>query len=156
MENEQIIKKESGLTYKKGFLSQFKGSLILTATELSFETKDKKQFSILLKDVLNSRAKKGLGNGLDYLIITYIETGKEKKAEFEHMNFMGGLAVGNLSQLKEPYFKSWESQIEDTRLNKNKQITSGIDDLEKLADLKQKGIITEEEFLTKKKQILGM
>jgi hypothetical protein len=34
--------------------------------------------------------------------------------------------------------------------------TSNISDLEKLADLKNKGIITEEEFNAKKKQILGL
>ena len=33
---------------------------------------------------------------------------------------------------------------------------SDLNDLEKLADLKNKGIITEEEFNTKKKQILGI
>jgi len=34
--------------------------------------------------------------------------------------------------------------------------TSSLDELEKLAALKEKGIITEEEFNHKKKQILGM
>jgi hypothetical protein len=34
--------------------------------------------------------------------------------------------------------------------------TAGIDDLERLAELKNKGIITEEEFAAKKKQILGL
>jgi len=33
---------------------------------------------------------------------------------------------------------------------------SGLDDLEKLADLKEKGIISEEEFKAKKKQLLGL
>ena len=33
---------------------------------------------------------------------------------------------------------------------------SGISELEQLADLKDKGILTEEEFATKKKQILGL
>jgi hypothetical protein len=34
--------------------------------------------------------------------------------------------------------------------------TSSIDDLEKLAELKDKGVITQEEFEQKKKQILGL
>jgi len=34
--------------------------------------------------------------------------------------------------------------------------TSSLDDLEKLADLLKKGIITEEEFVAKKKQILNL
>ena len=33
---------------------------------------------------------------------------------------------------------------------------SGVDDLEKLSELKEKGVITEEEFQQKKKQILGL
>jgi hypothetical protein len=155
MENEQVIKQESGLNYNKGFLNKYKGSLILTAKELSFVSKDKKQFSILIKEILNSRAKKGLGNGLDYLIITHKEKGKEKTTEFEHFAFLGGLAVGNLSQLKEPYFKSWETIIEETRLGKNKS-NSNLDEIEKLADLRAKGHISEEEFSLKKKQILGI
>jgi hypothetical protein len=34
--------------------------------------------------------------------------------------------------------------------------TSNLDELEKLAGLKEKGIITEEEFNQKKKQLLGL
>lgn len=37
-----------------------------------------------------------------------------------------------------------------------KEQTANLNDLEKLAELKEKGIITEEEFLAKKKQILGL
>lgn len=42
--------------------------------------------------------------------------------------------------------------------NNNVQVNnnSNLDDLEKLADLKTKGIITEEEFIAKKRQILGL
>ncbi len=37
-----------------------------------------------------------------------------------------------------------------------KQNSSDIDQLEKLADLKEKGVITEEEFQAKKKELLGL
>lgn len=40
--------------------------------------------------------------------------------------------------------------------NKSKSDSNGIDDLEKIAALKEKGIITQEEFELKKKQILGL
>ena len=36
------------------------------------------------------------------------------------------------------------------------QNTSNIGDLEKLAELRDKGVVTEEEFQAKKKQILGL
>lgn len=35
-------------------------------------------------------------------------------------------------------------------------LNSNLDDLEKLANLKEEGVITEEEFKTKKKEILGL
>ena len=38
----------------------------------------------------------------------------------------------------------------------SQQSHSGADELEKLAELKEKGIITEEEFAAKKKQLLGL
>ncbi|TYP95432.1 Uncharacterized membrane protein YhaH, DUF805 family [Fodinibius salinus] len=54
------------------------------------------------------------------------------------------------------------SNLKETISNKMQSSTNentqnhGLDDLEKLADLKDKGIITEEEFVAKKKQILGL
>jgi len=57
--------------------------------------------------------------------------------------------------------KSSSSTINKTTSNRtqsstNSSQTHGLDDLEKLADLRNKGIITEEEFAAKKKQILGL
>lgn len=40
--------------------------------------------------------------------------------------------------------------------NSDQSSNSGVGDLEKLADLKEKGIISQEEFDQKKKQILGL
>ena len=44
----------------------------------------------------------------------------------------------------------------DFNSQKESKGSAGLDDLEKLSELKQKGIITEEEFTTKKKLILGI
>lgn len=49
-----------------------------------------------------------------------------------------------------------EKLIAETDNSGSKVSGIGINDLEKLAELKQKGIITEEEFNIKKKQILGI
>ena len=51
--------------------------------------------------------------------------------------------------------------IENTMINgittsNHSQSHNNYEDLEKLASLKEKGIITEEEFQSKKKQILGL
>lgn len=153
--SEIILKKEDNLTYKTSILSANKGSLVLTTTELYFLLKDKKMFSIPVKDIVNVVAQKGIGNGIDHLYISYRDGGKDVKIKIEHFAFWSGMAIGNLSQIKEAYFKAWEQLIEDTRLGKNKNLND-LNDLEKIADLKNKGIISEEEFSAKKKQILGI
>ncbi|MFW5890954.1 MAG: SHOCT domain-containing protein, partial [bacterium] len=64
---------------------------------------------------------------------------------------------------QQPNFEKIKKIIEEKRDNLDniqKQVkqpqSSGINDLEKLAKLKEKGIITEEEFNAKKKQILDL
>lgn len=57
--------------------------------------------------------------------------------------------------------KPWSEQAQDFIRKEalggsNNNSTSNVGDLEKLADLKEKGIITQEEFDKKKKQILGI
>ena len=47
------------------------------------------------------------------------------------------------------------SKIKDSKTNNSSNYTN-LDELEKLANLKEKGIITEEEFVAKKKQLLGL
>jgi len=49
-----------------------------------------------------------------------------------------------------------EEKIRDFKAKDVSKPTMGLDDLSKLAELKNKGIITEEEFQAKKKQILGL
>lgn len=155
MTTEKILKKEDKLDYKSGIFNK-RGALVLTTTELYFDLgKDKKAFSIPLNNILSVNAQKGLGNGIDHLHIIYTEDGKEKKVKIQHMAFWAGVAMGNFSQLKELYFKSWESTIQDARMGKGSN-SSNLDDLEKLADLQKKGVITEEEFLQKKKQLLNL
>ena len=55
-------------------------------------------------------------------------------------------------------FESVKQSIEQAKADAAKALitSAGLNDLEKLADLKTKGIITEEEFKAKKKQILGI
>lgn len=49
-----------------------------------------------------------------------------------------------------------EEMMEAAHADQGQSSNSSISDLEKLAELKEKGIITEEEFNAKKKQILGI
>jgi hypothetical protein len=57
--------------------------------------------------------------------------------------------------------KSWSEQAQDFIRKEalggsSNNLTSNVGDLEKLAELKDKGIISQEEFNKKKKQILGL
>ena len=54
--------------------------------------------------------------------------------------------------IKEEIYK----RIEEKKNQDSKGISSQADELKKFADLKEQGIITEEEFNAKKKQILGL
>ena len=81
---EKILKKE-GVSYRKG-LTKPSGSLVLTPLELYFSVKkgfinktDDKILSIPIGDILNVRAKKAFGYGIELLEITY-SAKKESKA----------------------------------------------------------------------------
>ena len=154
MAEEKILKKEDKLDCKAGFFGK-RGSLVLTTTDLYFLSVKEKVFSTSLKDVVSVNARKGLGNGVDCLFVIFNENGKERKIRIQHLAFWQGVAMGNMAQLREPYFKSWEATIEDARSGRSAS-QNNLGDLEKLADLKEKGIITNEEFQAKKKAILGI
>jgi hypothetical protein len=151
---EKVIKKEDKLDCKVGFFGK-RGSLVLTTTELYFLSGKAKVFTAFLKEIVSVDARKGLGNGVDHLFIIFNENGKERKIKIQHIALVFGLAMGNMSQLREPYFRSWEMAIENMRFEKESS-KNNFDDLEKLAELKTKGILTEEEFQAKKKQILDL
>lgn len=59
-----------------------------------------------------------------------------------------------LSDKKKMEEAIYEAQQNNSGANKNQ--SNNLDDLEKLQNLKQKGVITPEEFEKKKKQILGL
>lgn len=59
-----------------------------------------------------------------------------------------------LSDKKKVEEAIYETQQNNSGANKNQ--SNNLDDLEKLQNLKQKGVITPEEFEKKKKQILGL
>ncbi len=158
MENNQnVLKKESGLTYYRGGIMPTGGTLVLTDTELSFKVRFKKEneFSIPIKKIQSINCKKGFGTGSENMFIVYEQDGQEKKIKIKHSSFTSMVTVGNLSRLGAFYFSSWEQAINDARRG-NKSQKSDLDELSKLAELKDKNIITEEEFTAKKKMILGL
>ncbi len=154
---EQIIKQEEGLQYKAGLLFKTKGALVLTRQSLSFVAKSKKLLEIPLSQIVSVNAQKGIGNGVDWLLITHKEGGKEKKSKIMHFGFFDGFGLGIASRLKGPYFAAWEKLIDDTRFGhqSNSGHMSAADELKKLNDLLKEGIISQSDFESQKKKLLA-
>jgi len=77
----------------------------------------------------------------------------------------GGIFQATQDENTIVFRKNWQSDFEEIKsmiemkmkeLKTKKTVGSDISDLEKLAELKKKGIISEEEFKAKKRQILGL
>ncbi len=85
-----------------------------------------------------------------------------------HTGFNIGLIGSGKANTRIAFHKRWENEfreikkIVEAQMLQNRSLTSNepkktdLSDLEKLAELRDKGIITEEEFKAKKKQILGL
>ena len=116
MNQENIIKKESKISYKKGFFSSSYGDLVLTPTELFLtDLRGRKVISIPIKEILNVRVAKNVSS-VDYMFITYKADDKEKTARFMHFSLLdSSLLMGELSRVKESYFVAWQRAIEDLR-----------------------------------------
>ncbi|MEN9613897.1 MAG: hypothetical protein RLZZ347_204 [Candidatus Parcubacteria bacterium] len=153
---ERILKKEDKLVYWAGILNPKKGSLVLTNNRLYFTVDNKELFSILLSNVLSVNCQKGIGTSNENMFVIYKDGDKEKKVKIQHSSLMSLATVGNLSRISASYFSSWEQAINSARSGNQDNEKGSIDDLERLSELKKKGILTEEEFSAKKKQILGI
>ena len=154
--DEQVIKKETKLRYCKNILNTKNGALVLTTTELYFLVKNKKEFNIPLAKILSVNCQKGVGTGNENMYVVYQEGDQEKKIKIQHFSFMSFGTVGNLSRIGALYFTSWEQAINSARTGSQKTSGTDLNDLKKLATLRDEGVITEEEFTAKKKQLLGL
>lgn len=162
MSGETILKKDT-VYLRKSLLKMIKGDLVLTSKELFFIHKkgfikkaDEKLVSINIADIINVQPSKPFsGYGLDRLEILYRSNSKEIKVKFDHTSIYGW-AAGRLNAGQPLYFADWARVIDDLRFSKNQSNSNGLTDLEQLAKLKMMGVITEDEFKAKKKQILGI
>jgi hypothetical protein len=152
MINGKILKKET-VMLNKSVISKVKGDLVLTPSELSFHIKkglinktEEMYLSIPISSIINVKAAKAFSYGVEHLKITYLVNGKEVKSTFEHQT-MVGLAIGAFSRAEPLYFTDWANMIEALRMNEEKSNDNGLDELEKLAELKKKGIIYNSVFL---------
>jgi len=141
--NGQLELMESKIRIKR------KGAISLLAQGLKGEKE------ILIKQISSIQFKKAgnLTNG--YIQFAFLG-GQEAKGSLFQATKDENTIMFKKSQ--QPDFEEIKSMIE-TRMaepESKKVAGRGINDLEKLAELKEKGIISEEEFNAKKKQILGL
>lgn len=152
MAEAQVLKKED-LIKNEGFWHKaYGGTLILTTIDLCFLLKKggKELLRVPLSNIVSVNTDKV--NLSDTLSIVYKDGNSEQRARFLHANrseFVFAAASPN-------HFLSWEKAINDARFARPAGHAGAIDDLERLAALKDKGVLTDEEFSAKKKQLLGL
>lgn len=158
---ETIIKQEQ-LKFNKGILNIIKGDLTLTDENLSFDRKGKLYFSIPINQIVNVHSKKAFSAGEDQLEIDYLLDGEKKHIYLSRFSLAQWSSSANsigkgglMGRLESNSLAGWEEAINKARQDlKTKNKSSVIDDLEKLFELKEKGVITEEEFVREKKKML--
>ncbi len=155
MAEEKIIKKD------QVFVKLMPGFLVLTSKRIYFEynagffkVKLKNLFDIPIENIINVEASKDFIS-TDYILkIRHTLDGKEYQ---EKCTKNGWSPFKNKStfNIEANFFDSWVKAIEEVRSSKHID-SINLSDLEKLAELKDKGILTNEEFEAKKKQILNL
>ena len=98
--------------------------------------------------------KSGLTTG--YIQFTLMGGSEAKKGLFESTKDENSINFQNLGNNNDKFEEA--KKIIEERISKDSNLSEDnfLNDLEKLAALKEKGVVTEEEFQQKKKQILGL
>ena len=154
---ESIIKKE------EVFVGMMPGFLILPPSRLYFEyntgffkVTTKVLFDIQVNNIINVEAEK---NHFTTTYILKIRHEKDGKEYLEKCNKQGWSPFKGTGAFKVEanLFNDWVRSIEEARAGRyNNKSNSDFGQLEKLAELKDKKIITQAEFEKKKKLILGL
>lgn len=155
MAEEKIIKKD------QVFVKLMPGFLILTPKRIYFEYNSgffkvnlKTLFDIPIEDIINVEASKDFVS-TDYILkIRHTLDGKEYLEKCTK-NGWSPFKNKNTFNIEANFFDSWVKSIEEVRSGRYNSSKS-LDDLERLAELRDKGILTNKEFEAKKKQILDL
>lgn len=151
-------KDENLVYYMEDVISGQKGVLIVTNQRMLFATKPRfvKEYGITYGINLEQLTSVSVGQRvvgiLDKLAILE-QSGR--RVEFIKQDINSLIPVINEAISERKNYLSYPS-IPPVSAEPPKQFSSSIDDIKKLAELKDMGIITEEEFQAKKKQLLGI
>lgn len=129
-----------------------KGFMALAAT------KPKSEKEIMIKEISSIRFKKATPSSSGHIKFTFPGADESRKGLFQAPHHENIIRFNHRQQMA---FEQIKEMIEArTIVQKGINIVetekTNLDELEKLAELKEKGIITKEEFETKKKDILGL
>ncbi len=110
---------------------------------------------ILIKQISSIQFKEATGFTNGYIQFSFLGGKEAKGGIFQATQDENSIMFKKRTQ---PDFVKIKSMIENKMMTYEEKGSgsSGIHDLEKLAELKDKGIITEDEFAAKKRQILGL
>ncbi len=140
--NGNLILGENGIVIKRGMKGFLLGGGMLRGDK-----------SIPYSSIVAVQLKKaGLTAG--YIQLTLTGGSEAKGGLFQAASDENSINFYPLGKNNE-LFAEAKKAIEE-KIHRTTSTTSGADELEKYASLKEKGIITEEEFQAKKKQILGL
>lgn len=147
------MKKEDNLIQHNGFWNKsYTGTLTLTTNDIYFVSNGKAHKEIVrvpLSSIVSVNTEKM--DFADNLFLVYKDGDTEGRVKFMHMDrrqLIFAAASPN-------YFFSWEQSINDARFGRHNH-SSALSDLERLAALKDKGVLTDDEFAAKKKELLGL
>ncbi len=153
MVEEQILKKEDNLIQHDGFWHKaYRGSLVLTRSDVYFLLKkgDKELLRVPLSNIVSVNTEKM--DFADNLFIVYKDGSAERRSKFVHHDRRQLI----FAAASPSHFLSWEQAINDARFGRSAGHADAIGDLERLAALKDRGVLTDEEFAAKKKEMLGL
>ncbi len=145
--------------------------LLVTTERLVFSTKDRldarEHWSMPLGCIESAVAGDDMGFGIHKFVVYYRDPeGKQQRKVFKHTNFTKGILLGPLSKVgPNPLIpleqvvqqaRAWWSQSTVSAPGASPYPTSGnlAGELERLADLRQRGALTDEEFLAAKARLL--
>lgn len=155
MAEEQVLKKEDGLKYiRSGFRKTKWGTLTLTKHDICFvSNKGEEMLRVPLSNIVSVNTSKS--DRADFLFVIYKDGNNESRARLAHIKTgLGSMTI--FPDGSANHFASWEQFINDARFGRSAGNSSALDDLERLAALKERGILTDDEFAAKKKELLGL
>lgn len=139
--NGTLVLTSTGVTIKRGMKGFLLGGGMLRGDK-----------SIPYSSIVAVQLKKaGLVAG--YLQITLKGGSEAKSGLFQSTSDENSI---NFHQGRNRDFAEAKQLLEERISSSNRPIASELDELEKLSNLKNKGIITDDEFQAKKKQLLGL